>query len=107
MDLSQRYIGANEIEFSTQPVFERKVRAYEPYVHFDIIENLLTCIDFLPKNDAVQYIGGVTSVGTPVFYVIEYYNEISTIILDFHEIECDEYLDLINESNTIESYGRN
>ena len=26
-------------------------------------------------------------------------------ILDFHEIECDEYLDLINEEKTIESYG--
>jgi hypothetical protein len=106
MVFSRKFIGANELEVVTQPAFEEKIRSYPIEVHSDIIENILYSIDLFYDDDLVQYIGGVCNVVPPVFYVIEYYHEegFYTSILDFHEIECDEYLDLINEEKTIESY---
>lgn len=106
MDFSQKFTGENQIEVVTQPAFEYKVRSYSVEVHSDIIDNVLYSIELFSDNDMVQYIGGVCNIGEPMFYVIEYYHEegFYTSILDFHEIECDEYLDLINEEKTIESY---
>ena len=77
-------------------------------VHADIIDNVLYSIDLFSDDDLVQYIGGVCNIGEPIFYVIEYYYEegFYTSILDFHEIDSDEYLDLINKEKTIESYDR-
>ena len=107
MVFSRKFIGANEMEVVTQPAFEEKIRSYPIEVHSDIIENILYSIDLFYDDDLVQYIGGVCNIGESIFYVIKYYYEegFYTSILDFHEIECDEYLDLINEEKTIESYG--
>ncbi len=108
MDFSRRFTGANEMEVVTQPAFEYKVRLYPIEVHADIIDNVLYSIDLFSDDDLVQYIGGVCNIGEPIFYVIEYYYEegFYTSILDFHEIDSDEYLDLINKEKTIESYDR-
>ncbi len=72
-----------------------------------ILGDIISALDYLPiDNGWSQRIGGVVRKPKPVFYLVEYLKqeEELPLLLDVIEIHSDEYLDLILETNTIESY---
>ena len=105
MDLEQKY--TEEIEFGMHTDFEKKLRDQPDDVIDDIIEDIAHVLESLPKrDDFTQFIGGVCLLKDPIYYVLEYFNEQEKfpVLVDLHFTDVDEYLDLINESNTIKSY---
>jgi hypothetical protein len=76
----------------------------------DIILQIGKSIRILPKKDSShQYIGGVSFIGEPVYFMIEYINEYNreAVLLTLTIIDVDVYLDLINLSKTIKNDSKN
>jgi len=87
--------------------FERKLRSQPDEIIDRIIDDIAEVLESLPKrDDFTQFIGGVCLSADPIYYVLEYFNEQEKfpVLVDLHFTDVDEYLDLINESNTIKSY---
>lgn len=102
MDLEQKY--TEEIEFGMHPDFEKKLKDQPGSIIDSIIDDIASVLETLPiNNDISQFIGGVCLVSNPIYYVLEYFNEEEkfTVLVDLHFTDVDEYLDLINESKTI------
>lgn len=116
MDSKQRYTEENSnIGVSLTQDFHFSLHSLDWDVRVDIMNQLSDILSLLKVSYDVEthYVGGVSLVEKPFFFVIEYYNDPQSAntdtplidLIDILEIECDEYLDLINQSNTIKQYG--
>jgi hypothetical protein len=116
MDLGQRYIEENSnVSISLTQDFHFTLHTFDWDIRVDIMKQLSSVLEWMTVslNDETYYVGGVSLVKEPFFFVIEYYNDPLTAftdspvidLIDILEIDCDAYLDLINESNTIKQYG--
>lgn len=116
MDLEQKFTEEiNNITISLTHHFHYSLHTLDWKLRVDImrqIESILDCTK-VSSQDESFYVGGVSLIDEPFFFVVEYYNDPITAysdspvidLIDIMEISCDEYLDLINESNTIKKYG--
>lgn len=116
MDSKQRYTeeSSNVGVLLTQD-FHFTLHTFDWDIRVDIMTQLSSVLEWMTVSldDETYYVGGVSLVKEPFFFVIEYYNDPSTAytdtpmidLVDILEIDCDQYLDLINESNTIKQYG--
>jgi hypothetical protein len=76
----------------------------------EIIRQIGKSIKTLPKrNYTTQYIGGVSLIGEPVYFMIEYINEYNreAVLMKLTITDSDTYLDLINISKTIKNDSKN
>lgn len=116
MASKQKYTEANSnISVSLSQDFHFNLHSFDWEIRVDIMTQVANILEWMTISihDETYYVGGVSLVKEPFFFVIEYYNDplfaysdVPTIeLLDIMEIECDEYLDLIIESNTIKQYG--
>lgn len=116
MDSKQRYTeeSSNVGVLLTQD-FHFTLHTFDWDIRVDIMTQLSSVLEWMTVSldDETYYVGGVSLVKEPFFFVIEYYNDPLTAytdtpmidLVDILEIDCDQYLDLINESNTIKQYG--
>jgi len=116
MDSKQRYTEENSnIGISLTQDFHFTLHTFDWDIRVDIMKQLSSVLEWMTVSldDETYYVGGVSLVKEPFFFVIEYYNDPLTAytdtpmidLVDILEIDCDQYLDLINESNTIKQYG--
>jgi len=116
MDSKQRYTEENSnIGISLTQDFHFTLHTFDWDIRVDIMKQLSSVLEWMTVSldDETYYVGGVSLVREPFFFVIEYYNDPLTAytdtpmidLVDILEIDCDQYLDLINESNTIKQYG--
>jgi hypothetical protein len=106
--VQQRFSGEiDEHLFELEDWFLDRLREFPVGYRKSILGDIVLAIDHLPiDNGWSQRIGGVVRNPKPVFYTIEYLKQDGEplLLLDISEIDSDEYLDLILETNTIESY---
>jgi len=120
MDSKQRYTEeSSNVGVSLTQDFHFTLHTFDWDIRVDIMKQLSSVLEWMTVSldDETYYVGGVSLVNEPFFFVIEYYNDPLTAYTDtpmidlvnILEIDCDQYLDLINESNTIKQYrnGRN
>ena len=116
MDSKQKYTEENSnIGISLTQDFHFTLHTFDWDIRVDIMKQLSSVLEWMTVSldDETYYVGGVSLVREPFFFVIEYYNDPLTAytdtpmidLVDILEIDCDQYLDLINESNTIKQYG--
>ena len=116
MDSKQRYIEeSSSVGISLTQEFHFTLHTFDWDIRVDIMKQLTSVLEWMTVSldDETYYVGGVSLVKEPFFFVIEYYNDPLTAytdtpmidLVDILEIDCDQYLDLINESNTIKQYG--
>ena len=116
MDSKQKYTEENSnVNISLTQSFHFTLHSFDWDIRVDIMTQLSGILDWMTVSldDETYYVGGVSLVKEPFFFVVEYYNDPLTAytdtpmidLVDIVEIDCDEYLDLINESNTIKQYG--
>jgi len=116
MDSKQRYTEENSnIGVSLTQDFHFSLHSLDWDVRVDIMKQLSSVLKWMTVSldDETYYVGGVSLIMEPFFFVIEYYNDPQSAytdtpmidLVDILEIDCDQYLDLINESNTIKQYG--
>lgn len=116
MDSKQRYTEeSSNVGISLTQDFHFTLHTFDWDIRVDIMKQLSSVLEWMTVslNDETYYVGGVSLVKEPFFFVIEYYNDPLTAytdtpmidLVDILEIDCDQYLDLINESNTIKQYG--
>ena len=116
MDSKQKYTEENSnVNISLTQDFHFNLHSFDWDIRVDIMTQLSGILDWMTVSldDETYYVGGVSLVKEPFFFVVEYYNDPLTAytdtpvidLVDIVEIDCDEYLDLINESNTIKQYG--
>ena len=116
MDSKQKYTEeSSNVGVSLTQDFHFTLHTFDWDIRVDIMKQLSSVLEWMTVSldDETYYVGGVSLVKEPFFFVIEYYNDPLTAYTDTHmidlvdivEIDCDEYLDLINESNTIKQYG--
>ena len=116
MDSKQRYTEeSSNVGVSLTQDFHFTLHTFDWDIRVDIMKQLSSVLEWMTVSldDETYYVGGVSLVGEPFFFVIEYYNDPLTAytdtpmidLVDILEIDCDQYLDLINESNTIKQYG--
>jgi len=116
MDSKQKYTEENSnVNISLTQDFHFTLHTFDWDIRVDIMKQLSSVLEWMTVSldDETYYVGGVSLVKEPFFFVIEYYNDPLTAytdtpmidLVDILEIDCDQYLDLINESNTIKQYG--
>jgi hypothetical protein len=116
MDSKQRYTEeSSNVGISLTQDFHFTLHTFDWDIRVDIMKQLSSVLEWMTVSldDETYYVGGVSLVKEPFFFVIEYYNDPLTAytdtpmidLVDILEIDCDQYLDLINESNTIKQYG--
>jgi len=116
MDSKQRYTEeSSNVGVSLTQDFHFTLHTFDWDIRVDIMTQLSRVLEWMTVSldDETYYVGGVSLVKEPFFFVIEYYNDPLTAytdtpmidLVDILEIDCDQYLDLINESNTIKQYG--
>jgi hypothetical protein len=116
MDSKQRYTEeSSNLGVSLTQDFHFNLHTFDWDIRVDIMKQLSSVLEWMTVSldDETYYVGGVSLVKEPFFFVIEYYNDPLTAytdtpmidLVDILEIDCDQYLDLINESNTIKQYG--
>jgi len=116
MDSKQKYTEeSSNVGVSLTQDFHFTLHTFDWDIRVDIMKQLSSVLEWMTVSldDETYYVGGVSLVKEPFFFVIEYYNDPLTAytdtpmidLVDILEIDCDQYLDLINESNTIKQYG--
>ena len=116
MDSKQRYTEeSSNVGISLTQDFHFTLHTFDWDIRVDIMKQLSSVLEWMTVSldDETYYVGGVSLVKEPFFFVIEYYNDPLTAytdtpmidLVDILEIDCYQYLDLINESNTIKQYG--
>jgi hypothetical protein len=116
MDSKQRYTEeSSNVGVSLTQDFHFTLHTFDWDIRVDIMKQLSSVLEWMTVSldGETYYVGGVSLVKEPFFFVIEYYNDPLTAytdtpmidLVDILEIDCDQYLDLINESNTIKQYG--
>ena len=116
MDSKQRYTEeSSNVGISLTQGFHFTLHTFDWDICVDIMKQLSSVLEWMTVSldGETYYVGGVSLVKEPFFFVIEYYNDPLTAytdtpmidLVDILEIDCDQYLDLINESNTIKQYG--
>ena len=108
--VQQRFSGEiDETLFELEEWFVDRLGEFPVGYRKSILEDVVSALDSFPiDNGWSQKIGGVIRNPNPLFYIVEYLKQEkeSVLLLDVIEINSDEYLDLILETNTIESYVR-
>ena len=106
--VQQRFSGEiDETLFELEEWFVDRLREFPLGYRKSILGDIVSALDHLPvDNGWSQKVGGVIRNPAPMFYYVEYLKqeEEPPLLLDIVEIDSDEYLDLILETNTIESY---
>ena len=99
-------MSLEEIEFYFDFRVDAKLNHVSVALDKDITEKISKAVigNRLNKTDGVtDVIGGVSFVEKePIYFMLEYLNEEYILICDFHIVEVDTYLDLINLSKSIE-----
>lgn len=107
MDSELKFIeGTN---FDIDEYFAEKLNELTSHQRTDILYQIIPLLNELPEvNGWSQLIAGVVKGDNPLYFSIEFLKQVDEIpfLLDLHELEVDEYLDLYLESNTIDTYGR-
>jgi len=104
MDLRLRFI--EESDFEVDDFFLEKINTLSEETSFDLLYDLSNSVKNLPYTDGWSEIVFGVVKRTNFFYVIDYYKEEGqrTYIIDIDTVDVDEYLDAINQSNTIKHY---
>lgn len=103
MDLEQKYIKVRR-DYDFDEWFVVELASCPNYVVNDIITHIEYYTDKLPELDGwSQAICGVVKSSKPFFYKLEFLKQQEEIplYLGVEEITCDEYLDCINQNQTI------
>lgn len=106
MDLLLKYLEGNTF-YEIEDWFYNQLGLYSIEDSSYIIAQTLAVVDFLPKqNGWTQEVAGVIKNEEPIFFVIEYLKQEDDIpiLVDLNEIEVEEYLDFIDNKQTIKSY---
>jgi hypothetical protein len=106
MDLKQKY--TEEIKFEISDWFFEDLMLLSEEAKDEVIYDIEKVIDSLPNTgDYSVPVFGVVYC-EELFYILEYRkkDEELPIIFSIEFISSDEYLDAINENNTIKYYGK-
>jgi hypothetical protein len=91
--------------FYIERLFDDQLSVLSYRLEADIMRQITSCIESLPKKDFnTQVIGGVSfSEEKPTYFFIEYEKEdfYETTLINLTITDCDTYLDLINLKKTI------
>jgi hypothetical protein len=103
MELERKYIRAYNNEYDVDSVFIEKLHDFNVEYSLNIIQQIKDSIDVLPKMDGYQFFGGVVRFGKPMFFELQFINEIDDIpvLIDVSEISSDHYLDYINKNQSL------
>ena len=94
--------------FEIEAMFAKGIKEFPLADRQAILNGLIPVLSVLPINDMwSQFIGGVIEKDTPIFYTIEYMNEVGEppLLVNIIKTHSDDYLDLILENNTIKYYA--
>lgn len=107
MDSELKFIeGTN---FDIDEYFAEKINELSSHERKSILYQIIPILNDLPEvNGWSQLIAGVVKGDNPLYFSVEFLKQVDEIpfLLDLHELDVDEYLDLYLESNTIDTYGR-
>lgn len=101
MELEQKYIEDN-ITCRFEEWFIEGLLDLDYDLGVEIMVKISKTHDNLPqKNDWPQLVAGVIKGDVPYFFELEYVkeHELPATFLDIIEIDCDKYLDYINDKN--------
>jgi len=104
MELEPKYIRAYNEKYEVDSVFIEKLHMYPVEISLNIIDQVKSVVDHLPKKEEyMQLVSGVVKGDKPFFFQVMYLNEpeYMPIFTDIEEIDVDEYLDEINNKKTI------
>lgn len=104
MDLKPRYIEARERDFDVDEFFMEKILELPYEVGIGVILLLKKNVGkFITDDDWTQVKAGVVKGKKPYFFEILYVKHTGDIpvMMDIEEIECDEYLDYINDKQVL------
>ena len=105
----QKFIKAEDNYFEIEDWFFSQIKEFAVVYRKEILVDVLASLVYFPiKNGWSQMIGGVVREPSALFYSIEVLKQEHEppLLIDVFEITSDEYLDLILNNNTIESYVR-
>jgi hypothetical protein len=99
-------MSTEENEFYVDYWFDVELSRLDGALAKDIMRQLGKIMRTLPeKEDVSQVIGGVSLIGEPVYFMVEYLNErnYEPVLEKLSIVDVDTYLDLMNLSKTIKN----
>ncbi len=107
MDSEPKFTEENKFEW--EEWFEIQIKRIPSGLRLDVITDISSAIKALPLGvNWIQEVYGVVGSDKVFFYMIEYINNRKDevpLLIDFHLVDTDDYLDAILNKNTIKYYA--